>query len=63
MKSKTSEKNKICSNCKNLIISGRNYFYEQNGKNFTILCLACFFEKSMNDIIDISKNLKNQLRS
>ncbi len=63
MRSKTSQKNKICSWCNKLIVSNQKYFYEQNGKNFTILCLACFFEKSMNDIIDISKNLKNQLRS
>ena len=63
MKSKTSEKNKICSNCNKLIISSQRYFYQQNGKNFTILCLACFFENSIDHIIEISKNLKDQLRS
>ncbi len=63
MISKISKKNKICSNCKNLILADQRYFYEQKGKNFIILCLACFFENSMNQIIDISKNLKDQLRS
>ena len=63
MNPKTSLKNKICSSCNNIIVSGQKYFYEQNEKNFIILCLACFFEKSINDIIEISKNLKNQLRS
>lgn len=63
MKSKTSEKNKICSNCKNLIVSGQRFFYEQLGKNYNIFCLTCFFEKSMNQIIEISKDLKDQLRS
>lgn len=63
MKSKISEKNKICSNCRNLIISGQKYFYQQSGKNFEIFCLTCFFEDSMNQIIEISKNLKDQLRS
>ena len=63
MKSKTSEKNKICSNCKNLILADQRYFYSQNGKNFIIFCLACFFEDSIEQIIDISKNLKDQLRS
>ena len=63
MKSKISQKNKICSNCKNLIISGQRYFYQQNGKDFTIFCLACFFEKSIEKIIEISKSLKDQLRS
>ncbi len=63
MKSKISEKNKICSNCNKLIVSGQRYFYEQNGKNFIIFCLACFFEDSIEQIIDISKNLKDQLRS
>lgn len=62
MKSKISDKNKICSNCKNLIISGQRFFYEQLGKNYNVFCLTCFFEKSMNQIIDISKNLKSQLR-
>ena len=63
MKSKTSEKNKICSNCNKLIISNQRYIYAQTGKKFVILCLTCFFEKSMNDIIEISKNLRDQLRS
>ncbi len=63
MKSKISKKNKICSNCKNIILADQRYFYEQNGKNFVIFCLTCFFEKSVNEIIEISKNLKNQLRS
>ena len=63
MKSKISQKNKICSNCNKLIISNQRYFYSQNGKNFVIFCLTCFFEKSVNEIIEISKNLKNQLRS
>lgn len=63
MKSKTSEKNKICSSCKNLILAGQKYFYRQSGKNFEIFCLTCFFESSMNEIIQISKNLKDQLRS
>ncbi len=63
MKSKTSKKNKICSNCNKLIVADQRYFYSQNGKNFTIFCLTCFFEKSMNDIIEISKNLRDQMRS
>ena len=63
MKSKISEKNKICSSCRNLIPSGQKYFYEQIGKNFEIFCLTCFFENSINEIIEISKNLKDQLRS
>lgn len=63
MQSKTSLKNKICSNCNNIIVSGQRYFYDQSGKNFVILCLTCFFEKSINNIIEISKNLKDQLRS
>ena len=63
MISKISKKNKNCSNCKNLILADQRYFYSQNGKNFIIFCLTCFFEDSMNQIIDISKNLKDQLRS
>jgi hypothetical protein len=59
MNKKISEKNKICSNCKNMIISGMIFFHEQTEKNqFNLFCFSCALNISLNRLSKFSEKIK-----
>ena len=60
MNRKTSEKNKVCSLCNRLIISGMVFFHEQTEKNqFNLFCFKCALNISLNRLNKLSDAIKD----